>query len=178
MESVKKYYILIILITLNCILNCILLINIIQINHIINNKTQSTSEIKVNTKNNENYLEYNELISEKLPQDALHPVTNIGFCRYDGPSGKEDYYNLPMDMVIENLRHKGYTEEEYPYWINEYGCKMLGSYIMVSADISKYSYGSIIDTSLGKGIMVDAIGSSLFEDENNKVEIDIATNWD
>lgn len=89
-----------------------------------------------------------------------------------GPSGKETYYNLPMGRVISYMRELGYTTEEYPYWVRSDGAKMLGDYVMVAADLSVYSKGSIVPTSLGKGIVCDTgafAGSS--------VALDIAVNW-
>lgn len=89
-----------------------------------------------------------------------------------GPSGKETYYNLPMGRVINYMRDLGYTTEEYPYWVRSDGAKMLGDYVMVAADLSVYSKGSIVPTSLGKGIVCDTgafAGSS--------VALDIAVNW-
>lgn len=89
-----------------------------------------------------------------------------------GPSGKETYYNLPMGRVINYMRELGYTTEEYPYWVRSDGAKMLGDYVMVAADLSVYSKGSIVPTSLGKGIVCDTgafAGSS--------VALDIAVNW-
>ena len=89
-----------------------------------------------------------------------------------GPSGKETYYNLPMGRVINYMRELGYTTEEYPYWVRSDGAKMLGDYVMVAADLSVYSKGSIVPTSLGNGIVCDTgafAGSS--------VALDIAVNW-
>lgn len=89
-----------------------------------------------------------------------------------GPSGKETYYNLPMGRVINYMRDLGYTTEKYPYWVRSDGAKMLGDYVMVAADLSVYSKGSIVPTSLGKGIVCDTgafAGSS--------VALDIAVNW-
>lgn len=34
---------------------------------------------------------------------------------YNGPSGRETYYNLRMNRVVSIMRDKGYSEEEYPY---------------------------------------------------------------
>lgn len=36
---------------------------------------------------------------------------------FDGPSGKETYYNLPMGRCIQIMRDMGYSVEEYPYWV-------------------------------------------------------------
>ncbi|MBR0138068.1 MAG: hypothetical protein IJM15_06620 [Erysipelotrichaceae bacterium] len=90
-----------------------------------------------------------------------------------GPSGKETYYNLPMGGVIRIMRRLGYTEEKYPYWIREDGCKMFGDYIMIAADLKIRPRGSLVMTSLGMGIVCDT-GAFI---KKNPHQIDIAVNW-
>ena len=36
---------------------------------------------------------------------------------FQGPSGKETYYNLPMGRCIEIMRDMDYSVEDYPFWI-------------------------------------------------------------
>ena len=90
-----------------------------------------------------------------------------------GPSGKETYYNLPMGTIVSIMRNKGYTEEEYPYWVREDGAKMFGDYVMVAANLQIRPKGTIVETSLGLGIVVDTGGFAV----NNPTQLDIATNW-
>ena len=90
-----------------------------------------------------------------------------------GPSGKETYYNLNMGTIISVMRSLGFSEADYPYWIREDGCKMLGPYIMVAANYSLHPKGSLVETSLGTGIVCDTGGFA----KNNPTQIDIATNW-
>lgn len=92
-----------------------------------------------------------------------------------GPSGKETYYNLDMSGVVQIMRSMGYSADEYPYHVRKDGVKMLGDYIMVAADLTYpgRSRGSLIDTSLGKGIVCD---TGLFA-ESNSTQIDIAVTW-
>ena len=92
---------------------------------------------------------------------------------YNGPSGKETYYNLNMSGVVSIMRSMGYSEEEYPYWVREDGCKMLGDYIMVAANFSIRPRGTIVETSLGQGIVCDTGGFASY----NTTQLDIATNW-
>ena len=87
-----------------------------------------------------------------------------------GPSGKETYYNLDMTGVIYMMRCLGNTDE---YWVRSDGCKMLGNYIMIAANLSVHPRGSLVQTSLGTGIVCDA-GSFAEEDPN---QIDIAVTW-
>ena len=90
-----------------------------------------------------------------------------------GPSGKETYYNLNMSGVVKIMRGLGYTEEDYPYWVREDGCKMLGPYIMVAANFSIRPRGTTIETSLGTGIVCDTGGFA----KSNPTQLDIATSW-
>lgn len=92
---------------------------------------------------------------------------------FNGPSGKETYYNLPMGLVVQYMRDLGYSEEEYPYWEREDGCKMFGDYIMVAADLSIRPKGTILDCSLGQAIVCDTGGFA----ETNHEQLDIAVTW-
>ena len=87
-----------------------------------------------------------------------------------GPSGKETYYNLPMDGVISIMRSIGNNDK---YWIRSDGVKMLGNYVMVAADLSIRPRGSLIETSLGTGIVCDT-GSFIY---SNSTQLDIAVDW-
>ena len=87
-----------------------------------------------------------------------------------GPSGKETYYNLDMTGVIYMMRCLGNTDE---YWVRSDGCKMLGNYIMIAANLSVHPRGSLVQTSLGTGIVCET-GSFAEEDPN---QIDIAVTW-
>lgn len=90
-----------------------------------------------------------------------------------GPSGKETYYNLPMGGVVRVMRNMGFSESEFPYWVGEDGCKMLGDYIMVAANLNVHPRGSVVDTSIGPGLVCDT-GSFA---RHNPTQIDIATSW-
>lgn len=87
-----------------------------------------------------------------------------------GPSGKETYYNLPMNGVINIMKNSGYN---YTYWIRSDGAKMYGGYIMVAADLRIRPRGTIVKTTLGMGIVCDT-GSFIYSDP---YQIDIAVNW-
>lgn len=90
-----------------------------------------------------------------------------------GPSGKETWYNLPMGGVIKIMRRQGFSEEEYPYWIRDDGAKMLGEYVMIAANLELRPRGTVIETSLGPGIVCDTGGFA----KTDTTSIDIATNW-
>ena len=98
-------------------------------------------------------------------------------CRRDlshrirtGPSGKETYYNLNMDGVVSIMRGIGNDDE---YWVRDDGVKMLGDYIMVAANLNIRPRGSLIETSLGTGIVCD---TGTFA-KRNPTQLDIAVSW-
>ena len=130
-------------------------------------------------------IEYNDgigYISSEYTQDTLPeedtynsdwngPVLNkhSGVCY--GPSGKETYYNLNMSKVIYYMQCLGYYDY---YWVRSDGAKMYGNYVMVAANLSKYPKGTLVETSLGTGIVVD---TGDFTKNGSGVEFDIATTW-
>ena len=83
---------------------------------------------------------------------------------------KETYYNLPMRRVIDRADANGLGGW---YWEREDGAKMYGYYVIVAANYDKYPYGTIIDTSLGLGIILD---TGKFAVKNGDL-VDIAVNW-
>ena len=90
-----------------------------------------------------------------------------------GPSGKETYYNLNMSGVVSAMRRKGYSEQEYPYWVREDGVKMLGEYVMVAASYDIRPVGTILESSLGMAIVCDTGGFA----KTNPTQLDIAVSW-
>lgn len=93
---------------------------------------------------------------------------------YYGPSGKETYYNLDMGGVISIMRNMGFAEDAYPYWVREDGCKMLGDYIMVACNLDLRPRGSLVETSLGTGIVCDT--SPVFVGDS-ATQVDVAVTW-
>lgn len=87
-----------------------------------------------------------------------------------GPSGRETYYNLNMSGCIANMRALGNND---PYYVRADGVKMLGNYVMVAADFATRPLGSIVETSLGTGIVVDTGSFAL----SNPNQIDVAVTW-
>lgn len=87
-----------------------------------------------------------------------------------GPSGKETYYNLPMEGVVSIMRGMGNNDE---YWVREDGVKMLGDYVIIAANLGIRPRGSLVQTSLGMGIVCDTGGFA----SANPTQIDIATAW-
>lgn len=91
-----------------------------------------------------------------------------GVNQYQGR--KETYYNLPMRRVVDRADANGLGGW---YWEREDGAKMYGYFVIVAADFDKYPYGTIIDTSLGCGIVLD---TGEFAAKNSDL-VDIAVNW-
>lgn len=92
---------------------------------------------------------------------------------FQGPSGKETYYNLPMGRCIEIMRDLEYSVEDYPFWIREDGAKMLGEYVMCAASLNLRPKGTIVETSLGMAIVVDTGNFAA----SNETQLDLATAW-
>lgn len=107
----------------------------------------------------------------EAPEERPHLTRSGGI--FDGPSGKETYYNLNMGGCIRIMRDKGYSLDDYPYWVRSDGAKMFGDYVMIAVDTSVYPKGTIIETSLGQGIVVDHCVAATW----GNVAVDIAVNW-
>ena len=100
-------------------------------------------------------------------------VLSKGSVTIIGPSGKETYYNLNMSRCVAVLRAMGYSEALYPYKVREDGCKTLGGYVMVAANLGIRPRGSLIMTSRGIGIVADTGGFA----RRNPTQLDLAVNW-
>ena len=98
------------------------------------------------------------------------PVLTASAGTITGPSGKETYYNLNMSGVVSIMRSLGNTDE---YWVRDDGVKMLGDYVMVAANLDVHPRGSLVETSLGMGIVCDT-GSFA---SGNATQLDIAVSW-
>jgi len=135
--------------------------------------------------------EQTEIEKETIPEEELLLIENVEnydgvtLNSYDGivtsgPSGgKETYYDADciskygMDKVVEYMRDLGYNEEDYPYYIREDGVRMFGRYVMVAANVDIYPKGTLVETSLGVGIVCDACEAA----DENIYQLDIAVNW-
>lgn len=118
-----------------------------------------------------------EFIQDTLPEEDTYNYEWTGekLNRHDGtangPSGKETYYNLNMSRCIYYMQLLGYYEK---YWVRSDGTKMYGSYVMVAADLKQHPKGSLVETSLGTGIVVD---TGEFTTNGSGVALDIAVTW-
>lgn len=104
-----------------------------------------------------------------LIYDSETPLS-ASLGRVAGPSGEETYYNLNMKKCVQRLHDLGYEGE---YWVREDGVKMFGDYVMVAANFDIRPLGTIVETSLGFGIVSDC-GEFV---EDNPTQIDVAVTW-
>jgi membrane-associated HD superfamily phosphohydrolase len=96
-------------------------------------------------------------------------LTARGGVNYYGEQ-KETYYNLNMSRVVDNAKNAGVEGE---YWVREDGVKMMGDKVIVAANQDAHPYGSIVETSMGTGIVLDTGGFA----NGNPTQVDIATDW-
>ena len=140
--------------------------------YMVNTDTDETAYIYADDLMEEEYIptpeEEYEASDVSRGWDGTRLNSTIGTI--EGPSGKETYYNLPMQGVIDIMRSIGNTDE---YWVRDDGVKMLGNYIMVAADLNIHPRGSLVEVSLGTGIVCDT-GTFIYE---NPYQIDIAVTW-
>jgi len=114
-----------------------------------------------------------------LAEDRLNPEDGIN---YNADGILETYYNLPMEGLIEALdRSWAYYDcinrdiiddilENSGYWIRNDGVKMFGDYVIVAAELTQFPRGTIVETSLGTGMVLDT-------GEGGYDWFDLATNW-
>ena len=159
---------------------------------VIDNAQSTRIQIAFNSiahTNEENNVRFNDILTtisgideamqNLTPTSVQLPTTwngpkltrSSGVCQ--GPSGRETYYNLDMSGCVAMMRVKGYNSTDYPYWVRSDGCKMLGPYIMVAANLRIRPKGTILETSLGWAIVCDTGGFV----RNYPYGLDIATNW-
>ena len=80
--------------------------------------------------------------------DCLNPEDGINY--YNGVL--ETYYDLPMEGLVDMVHALGI---EGTYWVREDGVKMWDDYVIVAADFDYEPRGTITETSLGTGIVLD-----------------------
>ena len=113
------------------------------------------------------------------------PVLNRSNGKIMGPSGEETYYNLKMGAIEKASQPGGWIYNQAvangyqsnieggSYWVREDGVKMWGKFVMVAANLKVHPRGSLVETSLGTGIVLDTGGFAV--DHPNR--LDIAVNW-
>lgn len=81
----------------------------------------------------------------------------------------ETWYNLKMNKVVQRA-DKDFKMTNL-YHIDDRGVKMYGPWVIVAADPRRHTKYSLVDTSLGTGIVLDV------HTADDPELIDIATNW-
>lgn len=102
-----------------------------------------------------------EIEFENTP--VINPLMGVNYYK----DLKETYYNLDMSGVMELAEIRGFVGK---YWVREDGVKMFDDYIILAADFDTYPIGSIVETSLGYGIVLD----TGYLEPN---QVDIAVSW-
>lgn len=113
-----------------------------------------------------------EVVPEEIEVEPDYSVLNKrdgvnNFC-----GNKETFYNLRMTGVIRLLDEMGIPHGDY--WVRDDGCKMLGSYIMLATDTRRWPKGTILETSLGTGMVVDHCSGS---EGYGGLWVDVAVTW-
>lgn len=95
-------------------------------------------------------------------------TARLGKISYDGHY--ETYYNLPMGRIVERADEtfgvSGIYEER------EDGVKTYNGFVIVAADWDIHPYGSVVNTSRGKGIVLDT-----HTDKDRNI-VDLAVCWE
>lgn len=107
--------------------------------------------VEETTEEGETYDFYEEVVEDTYEETEPEyswdgPVLTSYLGVVEGPSGKETYYNLPMQGCIDIMCDLGY---DYEYSVREDGVKLYGGYVMVAADLSIRPKGTLVPTSLG-----------------------------
>jgi len=132
--------------------------------------TPATEDIEDTFVDVDTFQELN-LEEPEAPEERPHLTRSGGI--FDGPSGKETYYNLNMGGCVRIMRDKGYSLDDYPYWIRDDGAKMFGDYVMVAMNTNIYPKGTVVETSMGQAMVVDHCVAATW----GTVAVDIAVNW-
>ena len=150
------------------------------------NKTSGSNTSNITSTSSNTNASSNSTLGTRLTAPMGH---------IDGPEAYETFYDAGMSKVVENMEKLyGYTNLKSS--IRSDGVKVLSGtapdgttfkdLVMVAADVKHeianpqgtYERGQVVDTSLGKGIVVDASGIAINKRENNNGNhFDIATAW-
>lgn len=152
-----------------------------------NNSNTNDNNVNTDTNTNTNTVQAQETSSNEVSEqpDTNTQVNNqtaqtssyngqvlsASAGRVSSPAGgTESYYNLEMSQVVANANAQGIKGD---YWVRADGVKMLGDYVMVAANRNVHPQGSIVQTTLGSGVVVDTGEFSI----SSPQDLDIAVNW-
>lgn len=94
-------------------------------------------------------------------------TARLGTIQFNGHA--ETWYNLRMNKIVERTDQAfGMTDL---YWVRDDGVKMYGPWVICAADWNVHPQYTLVETSLGTGIVLDT------HTTDDSELIDIATNW-
>ena len=97
---------------------------------------------------------------------AITLTAKLGTIQFDGH--RETWYNLDMSRVVANTdKAMGMSGL---YNVRSDGAKCYGPFVIVAADLNLHPRYSLVETSLGTGVVLDA-------HTTDRDVIDIATDW-
>lgn len=109
-----------------------------------------------------------ELLGNKPSAGALSRAKSAGyFVDSRGVSHRETYYDLPMNVTIQHCGGGTYS-------VRADGAKVdRDGYILIAANLSRYPYCTVVETSMGLGKVYDTGGFARVHPEG----FDLATDW-
>lgn len=110
----------------------------------------------------------NKVMQRLITLSAIILTAKLGRIEFNGHP--ETYYNLNMNRIT--ARADAYYGLENVYAVREDGVKTYNGFVIVAADWTLHPFGTVVETSLGTGIVLDHIGA-----DTNKNTVDIATSW-
>ena len=93
-------------------------------------------------------------------------TAKLGTVDYAGH--KETYYNLRMNNIVS--RADAYYGLSNVYKIRDDGIKTYNGFVILATDWDIYPFGSVIETSVGTGIVLD-------HHETDQNIVDVAVSW-
>lgn len=118
-------------------------------------------------------IKWTDISGKELGYDKTQGI--FYYLYWKGPNGMETYYCQSVDSVVNQIRKKnGFSEEDYPYWIDDAGFKRLGDYIICAANIEKHPKGTLVEGKFGTYIVCDT--GTTFEKYPDQIQI--ATDWE
>lgn len=138
----------------------------------INNRSEYIQKLNLerDTSINPEYIQKLNLEEDTYNDEWMGKKLNSYDGKVAGPSGNETYYNLNMSKCVYYMNCLGYYGN---IWTRSDGAKMFDKYVMVAADLSIRPKGTLVETTLGTGIVVDTGEFA----EYDSTRLDIATTW-
>lgn len=113
----------------------------------------------------DSYEEPEEVVYEPYG-DVLTPSAGT----VQGPSGREVYYSADMSLCVQDMWDMGFSGD---FYVRYDGVQMFGDYVMVAANLDYRPKGTIVETSLGTGIVVDGCEAAAWEPDL----VDVSVTW-